>query len=292
MTQDQTHLTAESIPSDCIFRTILDFMLPFFLEGAGGDVELARAAILELLDAYAPATMQELDLASRVIIFGIASMDNLRLSISDPSMSDTVKLRYRSNAVALSRSAEQCRAILEGVQAKCRSASLDVASAAMARPHLAQSAATGLPASQAGQLGPCSVSAAAVAPSKAEPTAPTVVSVQPRAGAGLATSPLAEPRAAAGDAIDKGGISDSDIEQMKREARVMIHALHARGGCMATMDDRSVSGPCATDPFAAAKAAADAGFATGGSQHTRTAGTKTPPWPSSERSVPLAPPDG
>ena len=84
MTQDQTRLTAESVPSDCICRTVLDFMLPFFLAGAGGDVDLARAAILELLDAYAPVTMRELDLASRVIVFGIASMDNLRLSMSDP----------------------------------------------------------------------------------------------------------------------------------------------------------------------------------------------------------------
>jgi hypothetical protein len=154
MTQDQTHLTAESIPSDCIFRTVLDFMLPFFLAGAGGDVDLARAAILELLDAYAPVTMQELDLASRVIIFGITSMDNLRLSMSDPLMPDTVKLRYRSNAVALSRSAEQCRVTLEGVQAKGRSASTEVAYSAVAQPYVAQSTATGLPASRAGQLGP------------------------------------------------------------------------------------------------------------------------------------------
>jgi hypothetical protein len=279
MTQEQTHLTAESISSDCIFRTILDFMLPFFLAGAGGDVELARAAILELLDAYEPATMQELDLASRVIIFGIASMDNLRLSMSDPSMSDPVKLRYRSNAVALSRSAEQCRAMLEGRQAKGRSASTEVACSAVAQPHLMQSAATGLAASRAGQPGPRPAPEAAAAPPKAEPAAPTVVLVPPPAQEGLSTIPLAQPRADAGNAIDNGGISDSDIEQMKRDARVMIHALHARGSPMSAMDDRSVSDPCATDPFAAAKAAADAAFAAGGSQHTRTVATRPPQRP-------------
>jgi hypothetical protein len=275
MPQIQTRSTAENAPSDCICRTILDFMLPFFLAGAGGVVEVAHAAILELLDAYAPATMQELDLASRVIIFGITSMDNLRLSMSDPLMPDTVKLRYRSNAVALSRSAEQCRAILREMQANgCRTAS-DVGPFAMVRPHLAQSAATGLPASISYQLGSRPVPEAAAAPPKAEPAAPTIVPAQPPAQAELPTPPLAQPRVSAGDATDKAEFSASEIEQMKRDARVMIHALHARGGPMSILDDRSASDPCATDPFAAARAAADAAFAAGASQRTRSAGTST-----------------
>ena len=43
-------------------------------------------------------------------------MDNLRLSMK-PDMSDTKILRYRSNAIALSRAGEQCRKILEAMQA-------------------------------------------------------------------------------------------------------------------------------------------------------------------------------
>jgi hypothetical protein len=43
-------------------------------------------------------------------------MDNLRLSMN-PDLSDTKVLRYRSNAVALSRAGEQCRKILTTMQA-------------------------------------------------------------------------------------------------------------------------------------------------------------------------------
>ena len=184
-------------------------------------------------------------------------------------MSDTVKLRYRSNAVALSRSAEQCRVTLEGVQAKGRSASTEVAYSAVAQPYVAQSTATGLPASRAGQLGPCPLPEAEGA-RKTEPAVPTVVLVCSPAQAVGSTLPLTQPRV--GDATDTGEISDFDIEQMKRDARVMIHALHARGGPISAMDDRSVSDPRATDPFAAAKSAADAALAAGGSQHTQNAG--------------------
>jgi hypothetical protein len=105
-------------PSECIFQSIVGFMLPFFLVGAGGDPDLAHAAIVELIDAYAAATLRELDLVGCIISFNLAAMDDLRRSMSDPDMSDAKVLRYRSNAVALSRSAERCRQTLEVMQAK------------------------------------------------------------------------------------------------------------------------------------------------------------------------------
>jgi len=91
-------------------------MLPFFIAGAGGDADLARAAISELADAYNVASATELELVGRILGFSTVAMDNLRLSMNS-EMSDTKALRYRSNAVALSRAAEQCRKILEVVQA-------------------------------------------------------------------------------------------------------------------------------------------------------------------------------
>ncbi|MDR3534314.1 MAG: hypothetical protein P4L90_27600 [Rhodopila sp.] len=102
--------------TECIFSTIVGFMLPFFLAGAGGDEGVAKAAIRELIDAYNASTPTELDLAGRVIGFSIAAMDNLRLSMA-PGLSDTKVLRYRCNAVTLSRASDQARKMLEALQA-------------------------------------------------------------------------------------------------------------------------------------------------------------------------------
>src|SRR3954470_16380405 len=92
-------------------------MLPFSLAAAGGDKALARAAIIELAEDYNAATAVELELVGRILGFSTVAMDNLRVSM-DPDMSDTKVLRYRSNAVALSRASEECRRILETIQAK------------------------------------------------------------------------------------------------------------------------------------------------------------------------------
>jgi hypothetical protein len=108
-----------SRPTDCIFENILGFLLPFFLVSAGGDADLARAAITEMAEAYSVASVTELELVGRILGFSVVAMDNLRLSMN-PEMSDTKVLRYRSNAAALSRAGEQCRKILEVIQANRR----------------------------------------------------------------------------------------------------------------------------------------------------------------------------
>src|ERR1700744_2816555 len=73
----------ESPPLDCLYATICGFPIPFFLAGAGGNREAARAAILELINAYHPANVTELDLVGRIVGFSIVAMDNLRLSMED-----------------------------------------------------------------------------------------------------------------------------------------------------------------------------------------------------------------
>ena len=100
---------------DCIFEHILGFMLPFLLSSAGGDANMVRTTIQDLAQAYNAATATELELVGRLLGFSIVAMDNLRLSMNR-DMSDTKVLRYRSNAVALSRAGEQCRKILEVMQ--------------------------------------------------------------------------------------------------------------------------------------------------------------------------------
>jgi hypothetical protein len=124
----------EPLPSDCIFHTIIGFVMPFFHAGAGGNPSLAEASIFALIEAYNAATLQELELAGRIIGFSTAAMDDLHRSACDPSMSDAKILRYRSNAVAMNRSAEHCQKTLDLLQAQPRPRAAPVAKAAAPRP--------------------------------------------------------------------------------------------------------------------------------------------------------------
>jgi hypothetical protein len=92
-------------------------MLPFYLAGAGGDAATVHALMLELIEAYHATTAAERDLVGRLVSFSAAAMDNLRLSMR-PDLSDRKILQYRANAVALNRSAEQCRKTLDAMQTK------------------------------------------------------------------------------------------------------------------------------------------------------------------------------
>jgi hypothetical protein len=112
MTQPEFQPTA----IDCIVENIFGFMLPFFLSSAGGDADLGRDTIRQLAESFNAATATEIELVGRILGFSTVAMDNLRLSMK-PDMSDTKVLRYRSNAIALSRAGEQCRKILEAMQA-------------------------------------------------------------------------------------------------------------------------------------------------------------------------------
>jgi hypothetical protein len=103
---------------DRAFEAICVLLMPFFLLGAEDDPEKARGAVADLLNAYDPANVQELDLVARIVGFSAAALDNLRLSITSLTLSDTKVLRYRSTAVSLSRSSEQCRTTLKKIQAE------------------------------------------------------------------------------------------------------------------------------------------------------------------------------
>lgn len=103
---------------DRAFEAICMLLMPFFLIGARDDPEKARGAVSDLLHTYGPANVRELDLAARVVGFGAVALDNLRLSMANPTLSDTKVLRYRSSAVSLSRSSEQCRATLKKMRSE------------------------------------------------------------------------------------------------------------------------------------------------------------------------------
>jgi hypothetical protein len=109
-----TQPTMETQITECLYGTVVGFMLPFFLTAAGENAEVARATILQLIDAYNATTAPELDLAGRIIGFSIVSMDNLRLSMT-PDLSVTRVLQYRCNAVNLCRASINARKLLESL---------------------------------------------------------------------------------------------------------------------------------------------------------------------------------
>jgi hypothetical protein len=100
---------------ECLFSTIIDFTLPFYLAGSDGDGRSAVGAVLDLIVSYDPATAAELDVVGRLVGFSAAATDSLRLSMQ-PDLPDTKILQYRTNTVALGRLAEQCRQVLEEMQ--------------------------------------------------------------------------------------------------------------------------------------------------------------------------------
>jgi hypothetical protein len=112
-----SHPESQPDTVDCLFTTILNFLLPFYLVGAGCNADIARVAIADLVEAYDAATTRELDLAGRLIGYSAAAMDNLRLSMR-ADLSDRKILQYRSNAVALGRLTEQSRLLLEAMQTR------------------------------------------------------------------------------------------------------------------------------------------------------------------------------
>jgi hypothetical protein len=95
---------------------VLAFLVPLFLRGADCDQESARQAALRLLDSHGAATDRDLLLAAEIIAFSFTTLDNLSRSMADADISVSTLLRLRSNANALSRSAQRNRKTLEQVR--------------------------------------------------------------------------------------------------------------------------------------------------------------------------------
>jgi hypothetical protein len=225
---------------DCIVENIFGFLLPFFLLGAGGDANLARDAIQQLALSYNAATATEVELVGRILGFGTVAMDNLRLSMK-PDMSDTKILRYRSNAVALSRAGEQCRKILEVMQANRIPPERPVH---IPRPAIAAApppAKSPQPQIQPSQIRPSQIQPSQIQPSQtqqpqAPQTAPHPSKHHPHQR--NATSHAAE--------------IPTDLEAMRRDARMMLAAFSNNGG---PPPRTTAAFPRADDPDARAAAA-------------------------------------
>lgn len=110
----------EASTMDQAIQATCNTLMHFLLIAPGVDPEQARATIADMIRAYNPADTIELGLIDRIVGFGLAAMDSLRLSMADPAMTDAKVLRYRALAASLSRSAEQCRVALENLRIRSK----------------------------------------------------------------------------------------------------------------------------------------------------------------------------
>ncbi|WP_428538603.1 hypothetical protein [Rhodopila sp.] len=156
-----------------LFITALGCLLPFHAPGFKGDRTLALNAIGEMIQACRADTPEEYDLAGRSLGYAAAAMDSLRLSMQ-PHLTDSLILQYRRNAIALGRSADQCRKALQAIRSQPEKQTTPAAATApmpASRPAPEAPPRPATPPRQVPPTQPHPSSAAASAPSQA-PTQP------------------------------------------------------------------------------------------------------------------------
>jgi len=113
--QRQDNAEIPTHPSDILVELVVGVLAPLFMAGCSGDLNFARLAAIETINAYQAKTQAELVMIAQIIGFGLAAMDNLRLSM-DPGLSLSMKLRLRGGANALNRAAQQNVRALEKIR--------------------------------------------------------------------------------------------------------------------------------------------------------------------------------
>jgi hypothetical protein len=90
---------------------IVALLAPMFLGVTGGDIDFARMAAVETVNAYRARNRADLIAIAQIIAFGLAALGSLSLSMAD-DITVSMALRLRGNANACNRSAEQNRRAL------------------------------------------------------------------------------------------------------------------------------------------------------------------------------------
>jgi hypothetical protein len=98
-------------PADVFTHLIITYLTPMFLATTGGDIQYARMAATEAVNAYAAHEPIDLLSIAQVIAFGLAILDSLNRSMAE-NLPAALVLRLRSNAVSLGRIAEHCHRAL------------------------------------------------------------------------------------------------------------------------------------------------------------------------------------
>jgi hypothetical protein len=95
-------------PSDILLTLIAALLAPIFFCVTNGDINLARMAAIETINAYRARDNTDLIAIAQIVGNGLAALSSLSLSMAD-DLSLNMTLRLRGNANACSRSAEQNR---------------------------------------------------------------------------------------------------------------------------------------------------------------------------------------
>jgi hypothetical protein len=98
-------------PTDIMLTLICGVLSPLFLAGCQGIPEHGGMAAMEAMSSYGVRTQAELLIVSKIVAFGLAALDDLRLSMH-PDVGLAQKIRLRAQANALNRSARQNEAAL------------------------------------------------------------------------------------------------------------------------------------------------------------------------------------
>jgi hypothetical protein len=111
MTQTTTE-PPQTHSANALMSLIVTLLVPTFLGVTAGDITLARMAAIETINDYRARNHVDLLAIAQIIACGLASLCSLSLSMDD-DISLSMTLRLRGNAVALNRSAEQNRRVLQ-----------------------------------------------------------------------------------------------------------------------------------------------------------------------------------
>jgi hypothetical protein len=98
-------------PTNTLMSLIVTLLLPIFLGVTAGDIAMARMAAIETINDYRARNNADLVAIAQIIACGLAALGSLSLSMED-DISLSMTLRLRGSAVALNRSAEQNRRVL------------------------------------------------------------------------------------------------------------------------------------------------------------------------------------
>jgi hypothetical protein len=116
MTQTTPDAPAQPAPAADILLTLLVVLLtPMFLATSGGDIDCARRAALETINAYRAENHASLIVVALIVAFSMATIGSLSLSLND-DLSPVMAMRARGNANALNRSIELNRRALANLQ--------------------------------------------------------------------------------------------------------------------------------------------------------------------------------
>jgi hypothetical protein len=98
-------------PSDAFVNLIVTVLTPMFITAAGGDLNQARAAANQTVNAYVGRDPASLLLIAQSIACGLAVLSAISLSMAE-NMPINLILRLRGNAASLHRAGDKCRRAL------------------------------------------------------------------------------------------------------------------------------------------------------------------------------------